>query len=116
MKMNVRKLNEAIGARVLVSFPVGEWVDDGAVSNRIRRCSSLGVYCNVVDVRKVWDRIDLLVSPESGSGQGWVSLSRVERTNSGVCDFAVPASVQAQRATAVEGAIDAVLAEVRGGQ
>jgi len=78
--LNVRKLSEAIGARVLVSFPVSS--------------GSVGVYCIVQDVRKVWDRVDLLIRPEAGSGSaGWVSMSRVERTNAGVCDF--PAVIDA---------------------
>jgi hypothetical protein len=69
--MNVRKMSEAIGQTVLVSTDVG------------------GVYCIVDDVRKVWDRVDLLVRPVSGSDkQGkWVSLSRVERNTNGVCCF-----------------------------
>ncbi len=78
--MNVRKLSQAIGARVLVSFPVG--------SGSLKSNGSIGVHCTVRDVRKVWARVDLLVAPESGSGEGWVSLSRIERTNEGVCDFA----------------------------
>lgn len=77
--MNVRTLSQAINARVLVSFPTSS--------------GSLSVYCIVTDVRKVWDRIDLLVRPESGSGEGWVSLTRVERTNAGVCDFTALATV-----------------------
>lgn len=67
--MNVRKMNEAIGQTVLVSGFCG------------------GVYCTVVDVRKVWNRVDLLVRPVAGHGEQWVSMDRVERTNSGVCCF-----------------------------
>ena len=58
--MNVRKMSEAIGQTVLVSSDIG------------------GVYCKVLDVRKVWDRVDLLVSPVSGKGETWVSMSRVK--------------------------------------
>jgi len=72
--MNVRKLSQAIGARVLVSFPLAT--------------GSVSVYANVEDVRKVWNRVDLLISPESGSGSGWVSLDRVERRGpDALCDF-----------------------------
>lgn len=67
--MNVRELSKAIGARVLVSFDVSG--------------GSVGVYCVVEDVRKVWDRIDLMVRPESGKGSAWVSLTRIERTKAG---------------------------------
>jgi hypothetical protein len=79
--MNVRKLSQAIGARVLVTFPVG--------SGSLKSNGYIGVYCLVRDVRKVYDRVDLLVMPESGTGEGWVSMTRVERTNDGVCDFAL---------------------------
>ena len=71
--MNVLKLSQAIGARVLVSFPVAS--------------GSVGVYCVVEDVRKVWDRVDLLVRPELGTGSGWVSMQRVERTPEGLCTY-----------------------------
>lgn len=75
--MNVKTLSRAIGATVLVSFP-------GAGG-------TIGVYCAVRDVRRTWGRIDLYVAPVGGSGSAWVSLDRVERTQSGVCDFAQPA-------------------------
>ena len=71
--MNVLSLSRAIGATVLVTFPLAS--------------GSVAFYRTVKDVRKVYNRIDLLVSPESGSGEGWVSLERVERTGSGVCAF-----------------------------
>lgn len=31
----------------------------------------------ISDIRKVWQRIDVLVSPVNGSGEQWVSLERV---------------------------------------
>ena len=71
--MNVRKLSQALGARVLVSVPLSS--------------GSLSIFAIVEDVRKVYDRVDLLVRPESGQGAGWVSLTRLERTPDGVCDF-----------------------------
>lgn len=37
----------------------------------------LQVTVTVKDVRKVWDRVDVLVTPEAGSGDAWVSLARV---------------------------------------
>lgn len=77
--MNVRKLSEALGARVLVSFPASGGT------------AALCFFCIVEDVRRAFDRVDLLVSPENGFGQAWVSLSRVERTPSGVCHFPAPA-------------------------
>jgi len=73
--MNVLKLSQAIGARVLVSMPIAS--------------GSIAVYAIVRDVRKVWNRVDLMIEPEAGTGQGWVSLERVERTNDGVCTFPV---------------------------
>lgn len=80
-QMNVLDLSRAIGAVVSVSFPVGECRTDGKVS------TSVGVFCVVKDVRKVWNRVDLLVVPESGTGGEWVSLERVERTPEGVCGY-----------------------------
>lgn len=77
--MNVRTLAQAIGATILVSFPTS--------------AGSVGVYCTVQDVRKCYDRVDLLVAPVNGTGAGWVSLTRVERTNAGVCTFELPALV-----------------------
>lgn len=63
--INVRKLSEAIGQTILVSTDIG------------------GVYCEVLDVRKVWNRIDLLVKPVSGTGDRWISMDRVQRSPDG---------------------------------
>lgn len=73
--MNVRKLSQAINARVLMSVPLSS--------------GSLSIFAIVEDVRKVYDRVDLLVRPESGEGAGWVSLTRLKHTPEGVCDFSV---------------------------
>lgn len=39
----------------------------------------LSVAVTVQDVRQVWGRTDLLVSPVAGSGQIWVSQDRVSQ-------------------------------------
>jgi hypothetical protein len=57
--LNVARLSESLGARVLVEF------------------GNVAVWCVVKDARKVWNRVDLLVAPESGTGNEWVSLLRV---------------------------------------
>jgi hypothetical protein len=57
--LNVAQMSKAIGCRVLVTF------------------GSVKVYCTVRDVRKVWNRVDLLVSPDAGEGSEWVSMSRL---------------------------------------
>ena len=59
--MNVKQLSQAIGHTVLVDTGMGD----------------IRVHAIVKDVRKVWNRIDLLVAPESGKGEAWVSLERV---------------------------------------
>jgi hypothetical protein len=35
--------------------------------------------CNVKDVRVSWGKINLLVSPEAGSGEAWLSVDRVRQ-------------------------------------
>jgi hypothetical protein len=40
------------------------------------RFESLHVMCRVLDARRVWDRVDLLVKPTAGDGQQWVSSER----------------------------------------
>jgi hypothetical protein len=71
--MTVFQLSQALGARVLVTFSTA--------------AGSVAVYCLVEDVRTVFGRVDFLVSPESGTGRGWVSMDRIERTGAGVCHF-----------------------------
>tara|TARA_Y100000310_G_scaffold225593_1_gene227600 strand:- start:558 stop:761 length:204 start_codon:yes stop_codon:yes gene_type:complete len=41
------------------------------------RCDDLSVDVLVVDARQVWDRVDVKVTPVSGTGEQWVSLERV---------------------------------------
>lgn len=41
------------------------------------RVDSLRVDCEVLDSKAVFGRIDLLVTPKSGSGQQWISSSRL---------------------------------------
>lgn len=62
--LNVAKLSQALGTRVLVRF------------------GSVSVWAVVNDVRKVWNRVDLLIQPESGEGEEWVSMDRVVRADS----------------------------------
>lgn len=62
--LNVAKLSQALGTRVLVRF------------------GNVSVWAVVRDVRKAWSRVDLLVSPESGEGEEWVSMERVVRADS----------------------------------
>lgn len=41
------------------------------------RIEGFNMAVEVKDVRHVWGRIDVLVSPVAGSGDNWVSLERV---------------------------------------
>ncbi len=39
---------------------------------------SLGIAVRILDARKVYGRIDVLVMPISGEGETWVSESRIQ--------------------------------------
>lgn len=41
------------------------------------RVEELQIGVEIVDIRKVWNRIDFLVSPVNGQGEKWVSEERV---------------------------------------
>lgn len=41
----------------------------------------LSVLVRVVDSRKVFGRIDVLVTPVNGYGEQWISMDRVEKRN-----------------------------------
>ena len=41
---------------------------------------SLIVWCDVLDSRSMWGRVDYLVSPVSGEGQQWIDSTRVDRS------------------------------------
>lgn len=57
--LNVARLSTALGTRVLARF------------------GGVRVWVIVEDVRKVWNRVDLLVRPESGEGSEWISMDRL---------------------------------------
>lgn len=40
---------------------------------------SLIVYCDVLDSRSMYGRLDYLISPVSGKGEQWVDSTRVDR-------------------------------------
>lgn len=42
------------------------------------RSGDLRVAVRIVDARKVWDRVDYLITPTAGSGQQWVSAASVD--------------------------------------
>jgi hypothetical protein len=39
--------------------------------------SNLTVRVNILDARKVWNRVDYLITPVAGTGQQWVSATTV---------------------------------------
>jgi hypothetical protein len=41
------------------------------------KVESLSIPVEIEDIRKVWQRVDVLVSPVNGNGSQWVSLDRV---------------------------------------
>jgi len=41
----------------------------------------LTVAVRVLDARKVFGRIDVLVTPKEGRGEQWISMDRVEKRN-----------------------------------
>lgn len=41
------------------------------------RLEKLDVACKVKDIREVWNRVDVLVTPVNGSGEQWVSMERI---------------------------------------
>lgn len=41
------------------------------------RCEQMMIRCNILDVKHVWGKARLLVSPVAGNGQQWVELDRV---------------------------------------
>ena len=40
---------------------------------------SLIVYCDVLDSRSMYGRLDYLISPVSGKGEQWIDSTRVDR-------------------------------------
>ena len=45
----------------------------------VLRCESMEVHCKVTDVKHVWGKARLLVTPMAGTGEQWVELGRVIR-------------------------------------
>ncbi len=41
------------------------------------RIDGLKVEVKIINIRKVWNRIDCLVTPISGNGEQWVALERL---------------------------------------
>jgi hypothetical protein len=41
------------------------------------KVESLSIPVEIEDIRKVWQRVDVLISPVNGNGSQWVSLDRV---------------------------------------
>jgi len=70
--LNVAKLSQAIGQVVVVKSDLGL------------------VRCVVSDVRKVWNRVDLLVRVDQPGidGETWVSMDRVSHPSPAVRDLA----------------------------
>jgi hypothetical protein len=48
---------------------------------RLQAEKSLTVDCHVIDVREAYGRVDVLITPVSGSGEQWVSTVRLILNN-----------------------------------
>lgn len=57
--MTVKKLSQAIGQKVYYNV------------------DALKIICEVYDVRLVWQKPQLLISPVAGKGEKWVALTSV---------------------------------------
>jgi hypothetical protein len=55
---------------------LNKYADRGA----LLECGALRVAVEVLDVRRVFARIDVLVKPAAGEGQQWVALDRLTVT------------------------------------
>jgi hypothetical protein len=63
---------------------LGAYGDPATVKTvNVRLEKSLTVECIVLDVRECWNRIDLLVTPVSGTGEQWVSDERITNIENG---------------------------------
>ena len=46
------------------------------LTGSLEGCSGMSFHVTVIDVRQVFDRVDLRVKPVKGYGQAWVAASR----------------------------------------
>lgn len=56
---------------------VTEWIKND-VRGGLYRFNGMAFAVHVLDARKVWGRVDLLISPVNGEGQKWVEASTVK--------------------------------------
>ena len=72
---------------------IGLWNTDG-----------LCIQVRIENVRKVWDRVDFLITPLSGSGAKWVSADKVV----GIIEKNIPESTLRVQPTVLGGSHDAI--------
>lgn len=69
----MKTLNEMInGSQLSVSNAVSEEIKQG-----LYNMNGMLFPVRVLDARKVWGRVDILISPLGGSGETWVEASKV---------------------------------------